>query len=117
MQDDLISYLLFDLGMAPYVRSALPYLYYIDVLAVWMLKPVLLCMYPFYWILGCNTDQPHKLLTCIYDCHSVVEPSFESTVRIVDGYCSESDVGLFMVLTVLACIVVWKITAGFVWHK
>lgn len=106
-----MDYLLFDLGLAPYVRKTLSYMYFVDVIALWTLKPLLLLMYPFYWILGCSTHKPYKLLTSMA---LPSEPVFDYTVRSEDNWCSDSEVFIFSIMFVLVFTYMWKVAMGFV---
>lgn len=99
MVHQVIDHLLFDLGLAPYVRRVLPDLSFIDVVALWVAKVSTLLLYPFYWVLGCNMDEIHTLVTQT----EVPLPSRQQTIRIVDNYCKSNDVIMFMFLSILVC--------------
>jgi|ERR1712065_56300 len=95
----MMDYLLFDLGLALLIKSASPYLGYIDVVLFWVFKPFTLLVYPFYWMLGCNMEEIHEVLIAMKPFETVNI----STVRLVDNYCRPNDVLIFMCLVILVC--------------
>ncbi|MBB19630.1 MAG: hypothetical protein CMP20_09245 [Rickettsiales bacterium] len=95
MTHQVIDYLLFDCGLAPYVPN--PWLF--QVVILWLSKPFVMLSYPFYWVLGCNMTEVHTLLTQT----EVPQLSRQQTIRIVDNYCKPNDVAIFMVLMFLFC--------------